>query len=420
MSIAKSDTSTSDKPDGRLVDNIIYFCRALRRAGVHVAPSQIKDLIRAVEVVGFKQKSDFFETLRACLITRPEHMAVFNQVFNLFWRDPEFPNKMMQTLLPFAQNMDEALQPKPAANRAVEAVSESVKNNEQDEAHATEEIILDAQFSFSQNERLASMDFEQMSNAEIEDAEKAISTLNFNFPKSLSRRYRSSSSGSRIDARATFHNARKSGGEIVKLVRKKRTEKSRSLIILCDISGSMSTYSRMMMHFINALTINSRTYGQSNWANIHAFTFGTKLTNISRIIGQKDPDIALSKVGELVQDWDGGTKIGANLDDFNRNWSRRVLSSDSVVLLMTDGLERDGIDLLESQIRRLKLSCGHLIWLNPLLRFNEFEPLASGIKTMLPHVDKIVSCHNINSLTELSTAFNVSFAESALLNATIG
>lgn len=382
-----------------------------------VAPSQIKDLIRAVDVVGFKKKSDFFETLRACLITRPEHMAAFNQVFNLFWRDPEFLNKMMQTLLPFAQNMDEVLPPKPAATRAAEAMSEPTPNNAEDQTQANEEIILDAQFSFSQNERLTSMDFEQMSNAEVRDAEKVISTLRFNLPKSLSRRYRPSISGSRIDARATFHKARTSGGEILKLVKKKRTKKPRNLIILCDISGSMSTYSRMMMHFINALTINSRSYTQSEWDNIHAFTFGTKLTNISRMIGEKDPDIALSTVGKLVQDWDGGTKIGANLEDFNRNWSRRVLSSDAVVLLMTDGLERDDVDLLESQIRRLQLSCSHLIWLNPLLRYEEFEPLASGIKTILPHVDKMVSCHNINSLTELSAAFNVCFAESASLSA---
>lgn len=405
MSTANSDTLPPESPNGRLVDNIIYFCRALRRAGVPVAPSQIKDLIRAVDVVGFRKKSDFFETLRACLITRPEHMAVFNQVFNLFWRDPEFLNKIMQTLLPFAQNLDEAPPPKPAANRAAEAMSEAAENSASDEAHAAEDLILDAQFSFSQNERLASMDFEQMSNAEIKDAEKAISTLDFKLPKSFSRRYRPSISGNRIDARATFHQARTSGGEIQKIAKKKRSQKPRNLIILCDISGSMSKYSRMMMHFINALTTNSRSHAQSNWANIHSFTFGTKLTNISRMISGRDPDIALSKVGKLVQDWDGGTKIGANLEKFNRNWSRRVLSSDAVVLLMTDGLERDDIDLLESQIKRLKLSCGHLVWLNPLLRFDKFEPLASGIKTMLPHVEKMVSCHNINSLTELSDAF---------------
>ena len=161
--MVSADTSISEIDEGRLVDNIIYFCRALRRAGVPVAPSQIKDLIRAVEVVGFSHKQDFHQTLRACLVTRREHMEVFEQVFNLFWRDPEFLNKMMQTLLPFAQNMEEAPpEPKAGANRAAEAMSDNLPPPMAHESNDQDELVLDAQFSFSQNERLKSMDFEQM------------------------------------------------------------------------------------------------------------------------------------------------------------------------------------------------------------------------------------------------------------------
>lgn len=393
--------------EGRLVDNIIYFCRALRRAGVPVAPSQIKDLIRAVDVVGFSRKQDFYQILLACLITKREHIQVFDQVFQLFWRDPEFLNKMMQTLLPFAQNLDEEPpEPKAAANRAAEAMSDNLPSPVANESKNQEELILDAQFSFSQNERLASMDFEQMSNAEITDAERAIAQLDFHLPKQFSRRTRASVRGEKIDIRASIHHARRNGGEVLKLLRKRRIEKPRNLIILIDISGSMSAYSRMMMHFANAISTNRQHSNMSSWAHIHTFTFGTQLTNISRLIADRDPDIALKSVGQSVQDWDGGTKIGENLEDFNLHWSRRVLTSDAVVLLMTDGLERGDTDVLENQIKRLKLSCDKLIWLNPLLRFDEFKPLANGIKTILPHVDKLVSCHNINSLTELSQAFD--------------
>ena len=405
--MASANSMLENRDDGRLVDNIIYFCRALRRAGVPVAPSQIKDLIRAVDVVGFSRKQDFYQTLLACLITMREHIQVFDQVFQLFWRDPEFLNKMMQTLLPFAQNLDEEPpEPKAAANRAAEAMSDNLPPPMANESKNQEELVLDAQFSFSQNERLASMDFEQMSNAEITDAERAIAQLDFHFAKRFSRRTRASVRGEKIDIRASIHHARTNGGEVLKLLRKRRIEKSRNLIILIDISGSMSAYSRMMMHFANAISTNRQHSNTSSWARIHTFTFGTQLTNISRLIADRDPDVALKSVGQSVQDWDGGTKIGENLEDFNLHWSRRVLTSDAVVLLMTDGLERGDTMVLENQIKRLKLSCDKLIWLNPLLRFDEFKPLANGIKTILPHVDKLVSCHNINSLTELSQAFD--------------
>lgn len=396
----------NDPGQGRLVDNIIYFCRALRRAGVPVAPSQIKDLIRAVEIVGFSHKKDFFETLRACLITKHEHLLVFEQVFHLFWRDPEFLNKMMQTLLPFAQNIDEnPPAPKPGANRAAEAITDHAGDVLSRDIPDQEELILDAQLSFSQNERLASMDFEQMSNTEVKDAERAIAQLDFNLPKLPSRRYRHSPFGNKVDVRSTLQSARFNGGEVLRLLRKRRIDKPRNLTILIDISGSMSTYSRMMMHFANAITTHAHRNNNTNWTKINTFTFGTQLTNISRQIAGKDPDFALNSVGQLVKDWDGGTQIAANLEKFNLLWSRRVLSSGSVVLLMTDGLERGDTLVLEHQIKRLKLSCDKLIWLNPLLRFNEFQPLANGIKTILPHVDKMVACHSITSLVELSKAF---------------
>lgn len=405
MSTANPNTCVFDDTDGRLVNNIIYFCRTLRRAGVPVAPSQIKDLIRAVEVVGFSKKSDFMDTLRACLITRPEHSEVFEQVFNLFWRDPEFINKIMQTLLPFAQNkQDEAPKPKAAENRAADAMTDPMQKNLQEHAKTTEELVLDAQFSFSQNERIAAMDFEQMSNAEVVDAERAIAQLDFKVPKTYSRRYRTSALGQRIDIRSTLHHSRRSGGELLKLVKKRRIERKPDLVFLCDISGSMSTYSRMIMHFVYA--ISNQSAGHQNWSSVHAFTFGTQLTNISHLIKGDDPDVALNNIGKNVTDWDGGTQIGSNLEQFNIKWSRRILKSDTVVILVTDGLERGNIELLETQLERLKLSSHQIIWLNPLLRFDAFQPLAQGIRAIKKHTSRLVSCHNVNSLANLSSVIS--------------
>lgn len=393
-------TVTALNTEGRLAQNIIYFCRALRRAEVPVGSAQVNDAIRAVQTVGFTKRMDFFITLRACLITRAEHLMVFQRVFDIFWRDPEILESMIQNLLPMMQTVEEAKKPKAAENRAAEAVLGT--KDHLNPKPAEEQITLDAQFTVSQSERLSAMDFEKMTNIEIKEAEKAISALQFKAQKVPSRRFQTAVYGSKINARAVLREARRTGGEILKLPRQKRRQKPPNLVILTDISGSMSTYSRMMMHFIHSMSLQSGT----NWAKIHAFTFGTRLSNITRSLNHKDPDKALQAIGQQVQDWDGGTLIGESLAHFNKDWSRRVLSSDALVLLVTDGLERDDIDTLEKQMKRLSLSCRHLIWLNPLLRFDGFEAKAVGIRTMLPFVDSFLACHNLNSMHDLTNILN--------------
>jgi len=390
---------------GRLPQNIIYFCRALRRAGVPVGTAQVKDAIRAVETVGFTKRDDFFTTLQACLVTRVEHMQVFLQVFNMFWRDPEFLENMMQMMLPMLQNNEVPQKPKDAQTRAAEAMSEGLGRDVPQKKR--EELVMDAQFSTSVAERLGAMDFEQMSVAELRDAEKAIAGMRLDLPKRASRRLRLVPWGHKVDARAAFRAARRTGGEILKLPKASPRPKLPNLVVLTDISGSMSTYSRMMLHFIHAM---GRNKGR-DWAEVHAFSFGTRLTNITRPVMQKDPDAALRAIGLHVQDWDGGTQIGESLKAFNQDWSRRVLNGDAVVLMITDGLEREDVDLLRRQMQRLRLSCRHLIWLNPLLRFDGFEPLAGGVRAMLPFVDRFAACHNLASLSELAEVLSGEGAE---------
>ncbi|KAB7615985.1 VWA domain-containing protein [Amylibacter sp. SFDW26] len=393
-------TITALNTEGRLAQNIIYFCRALRRAEVPVGTAQVNDAIRAIQTIGFTKREDFFVVLQACLINRVEHLQIFQQVFNMFWRDPEVLESMIQNMLPMLQTVEEPKKLKAAETRASDAVSGG--NDHIDQRPVEEQLTLDAQFTISKNERLNSLDFEQMTNAEIKEAERAIADMHLQTPKQTSRRFMAASYGTKIDARAVLREARRTGGEVLKLPKRRPRSKVPNLVILTDISGSMSTYSRMMMHFIYSMAFK---HGKG-WAQVHAFTFGTRLSNITKSLTLKDPDAALKAIGQDVQDWDGGTKIGESLERFNKDWSRRVLGTDAVVLIVTDGLERGEPDILKAQIKRLRLSCRHLIWLNPLLRYDQFEPQAAGIRTMLPFVDEFVACHSLKSMRDLTNVLS--------------
>ena len=383
--------------DSRLSDNLIYFCRTLRRAGVPVGSAQLLDATRAVEAVGFKNRQDFRATLRACLITRPEHLDVFEQSFGLFWRDPEFLERMVSNLLPVINAPLPEKKAKPAAQRAADAMLGN--NHPGMQREPKDEITLDAQFSFSNVEKLKTMDFDVMSNAEIREAEHAIARLELPVPLERSRRYQSASSGASFDPRLAARLMRRNGGELPFIPKRQPAERPSKLILLCDISGSMSTYARMMMRFIHALFL-------ANSVELHAFTLGTQLSNISRLLRIKDPDAALMAIGQQVKDWDGGTRLGGCLKEFNFNWSRRIPSSGATVILISDGLERSDNALLESEIQRLHRSVRQLIWLNPLLRWDQFEPKAQGIRTILPNVDRFLACHSLESMKELVGVLN--------------
>ena len=389
--------------NGKLVANIVYFVRTLRRAGVPVGSAQTLQAIRAVQAAGFTQRRDFFFTLRATLITRIEHLDVFERIFSMFWRDPEFLEVMVQTMLPMIQTQAAKGDKKTAEQRAAEAMMDGAPPPPQSDIQDfREEVEVDAEFSFSANEKLGSMDFEQMSNAEMVAAKQTIKSMSFPIKPIPSRRFIPSPTGSRIDARATFRATMRAGGEAMDLPKRKPKTRPLDLVALCDISGSMSTYSRLFMHFLHSVSL---TRGQG-WAKVHAFTFGTRLTNITRSLSKRDPDAALEAVGKQSQDWDGGTRIGDSLDAFNKHWSRRVLARGAFVLIVTDGLERQNTDQLEREACRLRRSARKVIWLNPLMRWEGFSPQAAGIRALLPHVDSFHSCHSLNSLRDLTDALS--------------
>ena len=390
--------------DGKLASNITWFARALRAAGMPVGPGRVLDAIRAVEAAGFTHRADFFYVLHACFVSRPEQRATFAQVFRLFWRDPRYLEHMIASLSPAIKGVQEDRKAKSAEKRAAEALLDGMNRDLPGEPHSDEgsEIEIDASRTMSAEERLRSLDFEQMSNAEMAAAKRMLAKLTLPVQPLPSRRTKSDPLGGMIDARKTIRDALKQGGEIQRIATKTRRLRWPNLVVLCDISGSMSQYSRAVLHFLHAV---SNHKGQG-WAKVHAFTFGTRLTNITRHLATKDVDQSLAAAGAEAQDWEGGTRIGACLHSFNRDWSRRVMGQGAVVLLITDGLDRDAPDALEFEMRRLHLSAKRVIWLNPLLRWAEFAPKARGIQAMLPHVDSFRAGHNIAALEGLADALS--------------
>ena len=395
-----------DLPDDpKLVQNITWFARALRKAGLPVGPGRVIDAIRAVQAAGFSGRADFYWTLHACFVSRPEHRAVFAHVFRLYWRDPRYLEHMMSMLTPTVRGVQEERAAQAGEKRAAEALLDGVEGDAPEQPEQEEdstEIEVDASRTMSGEEKLRTLDFEQMSTAEIAEAKRMIARLTLPVQPIQSRRMQRNPRGHRPDWQATVRNSLRHGGEVIDFARKKNRIRWPNLVTLCDISGSMSTYSRLVLHFLHAV---SNAKGQG-WARVHAFTFGTRLTNITRHMGARDVDAALAAAGAEAQDWEGGTRIGACLHDFNRDWSRRVLGQGAVVLLITDGLDRDDADALAFEMQRLHLSSRQLIWLNPLLRWDGFMPKAQGIRAMLPHVDSFRAGHSVASLEALGMALS--------------
>lgn len=391
--------------DGKLSHNITHFARALRKAGLPVGPARVLDAIRAVEAAGFSERDDFFWTLQACFVTRPEHRAVFGQIFRLFWRDPRYLEKMMAFLAPVVRGVQEERKARPAEKRAAEALLDgAARDLPQDVQDAGETLIeIDASRTMSSEQRLRTLDFEQMSTDEMAQAKRLIATLSLPV-KPLQSRRTEALRGTIPDWRQTLRAANRQGGDIRAFATRRKRVRSPNLVVICDISGSMSQYSRAVLHFTHAVA-NRQGQGQGRgWAEVHAFTFGTRLTNITRHLRTRDVDAALAAAGAQAQDWEGGTRIGACLAEFNRDWSRRVLGQGACVLLITDGLDRDEGGGLPRAMERLALSARQVIWLNPLLRWENFAPKARGIQDMLPHVTSFRAGHNIASLQGLAQA----------------
>jgi uncharacterized protein with von Willebrand factor type A (vWA) domain len=385
--------SPPGRGDSRLVENIMFFARTLRAAGMPVGPGKVIDAIRAVETVGVANRSDFYWALHAVFVNRRDQKELFDQAFHVFWRNPQFLERMMQMMLPALRTPADEETHDELMRRLAEALHPDRAGQGDGEAPPPEEVQIDASLTWSAREVLQKMDFEKMSAQELAVAKQAISAMRLPIMEVPTRRFQPRPQGRRVDMRATLRAALRSAGAIP-LRRRERRRRHPPLVVLCDISGSMSRYSRLLLHFMHAVT-NDRD-------RVHTFLFGTRLTNVTRYLRQRDVDLALDKVAEAVADWSGGTRIGASLADFNAHWSRRVLGQGAVVLLISDGLDREGAAGLAREMERLHKSCRRLIWLNPLLRYDAYEPKSQGARAIMPHVDEFRPVHNLESLSDLT------------------
>jgi uncharacterized protein with von Willebrand factor type A (vWA) domain len=372
----------------KLAENVVHFARALRKAGVPVGPDRVMDGLRALELAGLENRHDFYWALASVFLSRREQFELFDQAFKLFWRERHLLDRALQGLPVATPSNPSASQ---TSNRIAEALGLTKKVPMRLDSEEEEPDVL---LSASDLERLQRRDFETMTSEELDQAKRLIAGLRLPIPQIRTRRLHPDAHGQRVDMRATLRASLRGNADIIALRRRSYRLRHPPLVVLCDISGSMSRYSRMFLHFLHAIT--------SDRDRVHSFVFGTRLTNITRQLRHRDVDVALGAISGTVADWSGGTRIGATLKEFNQRWSRRVLGQNAVVMLISDGLDRDAGEDLTEQIERLHKSCQQLIWLNPLLRFEDFEPRASGVRLMLPHVDAFLPAHNIESLTDLA------------------
>jgi hypothetical protein len=390
----RANIAAAEADGGRIAANILHFARLLRNAGLPIGPQRIILATEAVMAAGIGNPKTLYWTLHAVFVSRPSEHDIFNQAFHLVWRDPDYLQQLLSVMAPNARGAQAAPRD-PVARRLADSL---FLRKAEMQAVEREEIQLDARGSASDAETLAEKDFEQMTAAELRLARRVIADLAVALAEIRTRRFAASprSSGERLDFRRMMRASGGRGLEAMLPLFKIRRTRRPPLVVLCDISGSMDAYSRLFLHFLYAL-LNARE-------RVHCFLFGTRLTNITRLLRDRDPDAAIAKVSASVADWSGGTRIGEALDTFNKRWARRVLGQNATVLLFTDGLDRAGGEGIADAARRLRASSRRLIWLNPLLRYEQYAPLAAGARELECHVTELRPCHNLASIADLAAA----------------
>lgn len=377
---------TEDEPypyeGGQLLHNLLLFGRLCKGLGMDVNQERMMDAARALEYVGLGRKSDVYHTLRAVMVTRQRDLEWFDQAFREFWRRPSEGYTTLDI-----RSMGEQ-----RYKRKTQFLPPLGSDPDTDEAQgkpAVDPTLLTIIPTYSSQTALRTKDFAQMTGEEL-DAAKAIMTQ---LPRSLglrrTRRYQPGK-GALLDARRAFRLNMRYAGEPIEQPTRRRRLKPRPLVLICDISGSMERYTRVLLHFVHTLA--------NNLYQVESFVYSTLLTHITHPIRHKSVDVALREVGHRVRDWGGGTKTGEALRTFNYQWARRVLGRGAVVLLITDGWDRGDPDMLRTEMARLQRSCHRLIWLNPLLGAPEYEPLTRGAQAMLPYVDDFLPVRNLANL----------------------
>lgn len=380
---------------GLLAENVVHFSRVLRTAGLPVGPDRVITAIAAVEAVGVDRRDDVRAALSAVMLDRREQQVIFDAAFDAFFRDPKLLEQMMYLLLPKIAGRGEKQRP-PRANRLAEALAAPRPEEPPKPAPQTakEEVQFETTFSFSERERLQQADFESMTADEFDWAKKLAEQAPLPVKPVRRRRHAPSARGT-LDLRSTLQHMARNPHTLSASYTQARLEMP-ALVVLLDISGSMDRYARLFLHYVHGLT--------RRYLKVHTFTFGTRLTDITRCLKNRDPDVAMKMADAQVHDWKGGTRIASSLAEFNQRWARRVLGGNAAVLLVSDGLDRDDDGQLGRSAAQLHRMAHQVVWLNPLLRFDGFQPRAAGVRSLLPHVDRFLPVHNLSSLADLGRA----------------
>jgi hypothetical protein len=378
-----------------IADNIAHFARILRAAGMPIGPDRVLASIEAIEQVGVQRRGDVHAALSAVMLDRHDQQPLFDAAFDAFFRDPKLLEMMMHALLPKVSGRGDK-QPPQRNNRLAEALAPPRPKTVANPANRTaeEELQFETVLTPSDRERLQQADFETMTTAEFDLARRLAERLPPPVEPVKRRRHEAASRGT-LDLRATMLRMARQPQTLTPAFTRPRTELP-SIVVLLDISGSMDRYARLFLHYVHGLT--------ARHLKVHTLTFGTRLTNITRSLRHRDPDVALAHADAQVKDWKGGTRIASCLHEFNQHWGRRLLGGNAALVLVTDGLDRDEqgeLTRVAAQTRRL---AHQITWLNPLLRFDGFEPRAAGVRALLPNVDRFLPVHNLASLADLGRA----------------
>ena len=380
-----SDTSNADG-DGAILHNLMLFGEVLRRLGLDFGSGNMLDLVRATRDIPLGRKQDFRNAARCLLVHRQQDLARFDDAFQVFWRQPAhgISTRDLRSMGEERRYRTPRVGP-PGLDGAADASAAAG-----DEAG---QPVVDLTRTYSAQEVLRARDFSEYTPAEVSQARALMSGLSWNPGRRRTRRL-TEGAGSALDLRRTMRRNLKYGGELLELAHRTPRFKPRRLVLLCDVSGSMERYTRMLLHFIHTIA--------GDLGQVEAFLFATRLTRVTRHLHYRGIDQAVTEVSRAVPDWSGGTRIGAALKTFNYQWARRVLRGGSVVLIISDGWDRGEPELLSREMSRLQRSCHRLIWLNPLLGSPEYQPLTVGMQAALPYIDDFLPVHNLNSLESLA------------------
>jgi uncharacterized protein with von Willebrand factor type A (vWA) domain len=388
--------------------NLTHFARRLRKAGIKVGTGHVMEMMQALQTVGLQQRDDVRAATQAIVVYRPDQIPVFQQEFDQFWKDVlrAQPPLFDARVLP-----DDEDKPQPPQERDRDSEQEKRSEDADGEAEETtlsvsaDEVADESEsedheappqdvMMFSAEEALRKKDFGQYSPDEVARARRLMARIDWRLGTRKTRRMERAHKGEMIDQRAMLRSAMRQGGIPLDLRFRRRKDKMRPLVLICDISGSMDRYARTLLQFVHTL--------ETGLENVEVFVFGTRLTRITRELRKRNVDQAITDVVNAVDDWSGGTRIGDAIRDFNFRWSRRVLRSNATVVLISDGWDRGDPVLLGEEMARLQRSCRRLIWLNPLLGAPGYQPLTQGIKASLPYIDYFMPIHNLQSLEALA------------------